>query len=299
MTRTTHHHKVGVGLRSPHHEFFSTEPAQLSWLEIHSENYFQPYSPARRVLQQLLEEYQISCHGIGLSLGSVERINPIHIQQLRTLIDEVDPILVSDHLSWSENGGHYFNDLLPLPYTEEALNVFCRNVLEVQDALKRPLLIENPSSYLKFNHSTITEWDFLAEVHRRTECRLLLDFNNVHVSAFNHGFDSQTYLQAIPAEAVDEIHLAGFTVKQLEKGEIWIDTHSQPVSDEVWRLFKSWTQQHGTRHTLIEWDLDIPEPEILLAEASKASQCLFEFEEQREIEHPQDTLNKDVKRQVS
>lgn len=275
MTTTHFHPSIGVGLRSPHIDYFLTEPAQLSWLEIHSENYFKPDSIARQQLRQIRNHYQISCHGIGLSLGSVERVNPLHIKQLCHLVDEIEPILISDHLSWSENGGHYFNDLLPLPYTEEALTVFCRNVLEVQDALKHPLLIENPSSYVKFAHSTITEWEFLAEVQRRTDCRLLLDFNNIYVSAFNHGFSCETYLNGIPSHAVDEIHLAGFTVKQLEKGEIWIDTHSRPVSDEVWQLFQNWIHHNGPRHTLIEWDLDIPTPEVLLGEARKASQILI------------------------
>ncbi|UUM30679.1 MNIO family bufferin maturase [Vibrio japonicus] len=273
---TTKHYDphTGVGLRSPHLDYFVNERPKLAWLEIHSENYFQPYSVARQTLRQLANDYQISCHGIGLSLGSVERPNQSHLKKLKHLIDELDPFLVSDHLSWSENGGHYFNDLLPLPYTEEALDVFCRNVDEVQDYLQRPMLIENPSSYLKFNHSTISEWEFLSEVQRRTACRLLLDLNNIYVSAFNHGFDATTYLNAIPANAVDEIHLAGFTIKQLEQGEIWIDTHSKPVCDEVWQLFEQWLVQHGPRHTLIEWDLDIPTPDVLLAEAEKASQRL-------------------------
>ncbi|PMJ99157.1 DUF692 domain-containing protein [Vibrio sp. 10N.261.55.A7] len=279
---TTYHDHIGVGLRSPHLAYFQTEKPELSWLEIHSENYFQPNSPARQSLRDILNHYQISCHGIGLSLGSVERVNAKHLAQLTQLVKEVDPIMVSDHLSWSENGGHYFNDLLPLPYTEEALAVFSRNVLEVQDALQRPMLIENPSSYLKFNHSTISEWDFLSEVQKRTDCRLLLDLNNVHVSAFNHGFDSQTYLNAIDADVVDEIHLAGFTIKQLEQGEIWIDTHSQPVSEEVWQLYQQWIEKNGSRHTLIEWDLDLPEPQILLQEAEKANNLLLASLPQRE-----------------
>lgn len=283
MNSPLFHPKVGVGLRMPHLNYFEQHHEQLTWLEIHSENYFQPNSIARQSLRSILQNHQISCHGIGLSLGSVSRVSSTHLAQLNALISEVDPILVSDHLSWSENGGHYFNDLLPLPYTEEALQVFCRNVLEVQDSIKRPLLIENPSSYLKFNHSTISEWDFLSEVQKRTDCRLLLDFNNIHVSAFNHGFSCDTYLEGIPAHAVDEIHLAGFTIKQLEQGEIWIDTHSKPVSDEVWALFNSWTTQHGERHTLIEWDLDIPEPQVLLDEATKASQILFHQQESRKV----------------
>lgn len=272
------HNLVGVGLRTPHLEFFSQSHPSLSWLEIHSENYFQPNAVERLQLQSLREAYQISCHGIGLSLGSVERVNQNHLAQLKALIDVIEPMFVSDHLSWSENGGHYFNDLLPLPYTEEALNVFTQNVQEVQDYLQREILIENPSSYVRFQHSTISEWEFLAEVQQRTGCRLLLDLNNVYVSAFNHGFDCDTYLAAIPADKVDEIHLAGFTIKQLDKGEIWIDTHSRPVSDEVWQLYRHWIQQHGLRHTLIEWDLDIPAPEVLLAEANKASQVLSEYD---------------------
>lgn len=281
MKSTTFHPQVGVGLRSPHLDYFVEQKPQLSWLEIHSENYFQPYSKARQQLHLLANHYQISCHGIGLSLGSVERVSQQHLTQLRSLINEVEPFLVSDHLSWSQTGGHYFNDLLPLPYTEEALKVFCRNVEEVQDAIQRPLLIENPSSYLKFNHSTIKEWEFLAEVQKRTECRLLLDLNNIHVSAFNHGFDTVEYINAIPEQAVDEIHLAGFTVKHLDQGEIWIDTHSRPVSDEVWQLYQYWLESYGERHTLIEWDLDIPEPEVLLNEASKASQQLQRWQDKQ------------------
>lgn len=266
---------VGVGLRHPHMNYFSQMKTETGWLEIHSENYFHPHSVARQQLRDIARHYPISCHGIGLSLGSVERVNPEHLLHLKNLIADIDPILISDHLSWSQTGGHYFNDLLPLPYTEEALNVFCRNVLEVQDTLGQAILIENPSSYLAFNHSTINEWDFLAEVHRRTDCRLLLDLNNIHVSAFNHNFDSQHYIDAIPHHAVDEIHLAGFTVKKLEQGELWIDTHSRPVSEEVWALYQYWLEQAGARHTLIEWDLDIPEPEVLLDEASKARNLLM------------------------
>jgi hypothetical protein len=281
----TLHNLVGVGLRTPHLEYFSHNQPELSWLEIHSENYFQSNSTERHQLQSMREVYQISCHGIGLSLGSVERVSQKHLAQLKALINSIDPMFVSDHLSWSEYGGHYFNDLLPLPYTEEALNVFTRNVQEVQDYLQRQILIENPSSYVKFQHSTISEWEFLREVQLRTDCRLLLDLNNVYVSAFNHGFDCDTYLAAIPADKVDEIHLAGFTIKQLDKGEIWIDTHSRPVSDEVWQLYRCWIEQHGPRHSLIEWDLDIPTPEVLLAEADKASQVLTKYDASPASDH--------------
>lgn len=277
MPRTHYHNDVGVGLRSPHIDYFLEHSPPLSWLEVHSENYFQHRSLMRKKLERLSQQYHISCHGVGLSLGSVERIKPAHLSQLQHLVQAIDPIFVSDHLSWSQTGGHYFNDLLPLPYTEEALRIFSRNVLEVQDALKRPLLIENPSSYLAFNHSTIDEWTFLSEVQQRTDCRLLLDINNVHVSSFNHGFSCDTYLSEIPAHAVDEIHLAGFTKKQLDHGEIWIDTHNQPVSNEVWQLFREWVTKNGSRRTLIEWDSDLPEASVLLAEAEKAHDILEPF----------------------
>ena len=173
-----------------------------------------------------------------------------------------NPIAVSDHLSWSSVDGQYFNDLLPLPYTEEALAHFCRKVEQVQEALGRQLLVENPSSYLSFNHSTIPEWEFLRAVQQRTGCGLLFDLNNIYVSSFNHGFDCQTYLDAIDPRTVKEIHLAGFTVKQFEQGEIWIDTHSKPVSEPVWQLYRQWVRQHfaalGGVPTLIEWDSRYP-----------------------------------------
>lgn len=265
---------VGVGLRHPHIDYFLNEKPPLSWLEIHSENYFEPRSPSYRALQGIAQHYDISCHGIGLSLGSVDPVNQHHVQKLKTLIDDIEPIFVSDHLSWSSVNGQYFNDLLPLPYTEEALDVFCRNLDQVQHLLDRQLLIENPSSYLRYEHSTIPEWEFLSEVQRRTDCRLLLDFNNIHVSAFNHDFNAHDYVAAINPSVVDEIHLAGFTIKEVEKGEIWLDTHSKPVTPEVWQLYQNWVAQHGPRRTLIEWDLDIPEPEVLLDEAQKASVIL-------------------------
>ncbi|KYN84788.1 hypothetical protein ATY35_17735 [Vibrio cidicii] len=272
----TYHDDVGVGLRLAHLDYFCQQRPPLSWLEIHSENYFHPNSLERQKLNQLTNDYQLSCHGVGLSLGSVDGIDPIHLQRLKALVDDLQPRFVSDHLSWSEHGGHYFNDLLPLPYTEEALEVFCRNVLRVQEYLGRAILVENPSSYVRYQHSTISEWQFLAEVQRRTDCRLLLDLNNVYVSSHNHGFDCQEYLAALPADCVDEIHLAGFTVKSLPQGEIWIDTHSQPVSTAVWKLYQAWLAKHGRRHTLIEWDLDLPAPDVLLGEARKASELLFQ-----------------------
>ncbi|MGF1769445.1 DUF692 domain-containing protein [Enterovibrio makurazakiensis] len=265
---------IGVGLRHPHHEHFTNQTPDIGWLEVHSENFFQPDSAAVETLLALRRQYAISCHGVGLSLGSTDPINREHLRRLKRLIDTIDPFFVSDHLSWSSVNGEYFNDLLPLPYTDEALEVFCANVDATQDYLGRQMLVENPSSYLSFSHSTIPEWEFLAEVSHRTGCGLLLDLNNIHVSAFNHGFDAQQYLAAIDPDKVKEIHLAGYTVNPLPEGEIWIDTHSQPVSEPVWALYRAWIAANGPRHTLIEWDTDIPAPEVLLAEAKKAHDIL-------------------------
>ncbi|QUJ67411.1 DUF692 domain-containing protein [Photobacterium sp. GJ3] len=267
--------QVGVGLRAPHLDLFTQFPQpQVGWLEIHSENFFIPHSPARQTLNTIATSFPISCHGIGLSLGSADPINIQHLAQLKALVDDIQPIAISDHLSWSSVNGQYFNDLLPVPYTDEALAVVCRKIQQVQDTLGRQLLLENPSSYLSFRQSTMTEWDFLSQVQRTTGCGLLLDLNNIYVSSFNHGFDCQTYLDAIDPAAVKEIHLAGFIVRQLEENEIWIDTHSRPVSEPVWQLYRDWVGRHGPVPTLIEWDLDIPPLPELLAEAEKARQIL-------------------------
>lgn len=265
---------VGVGLREPHHDYFLEQTPDMGWLEVHSENFFLPHASATEALRTLRRRYPVSCHGVGLSLGSVDPVNPLHLSRLKTLVDDIDPLFVSDHLSWSSVDNTYFNDLLPLPYTEEALDVFCRNVEVTQDYLGRQILVENPSSYLSFAHSSIPEWEFLSEVARRTGCGLLLDLNNIYVSAFNHGFDTDTYLAAINPDWVQEIHLAGFTKKTLDEGEIWIDTHSQPVSEPVWDLYRQWITNHGACHTLIEWDRDIPAPAVLLAEAAKANDII-------------------------
>ena len=265
---------VGVGLRPPHHEYFLQNKRDVEWLEIHSENFFQPHSDALQDLLKLRRTYSISCHCVGLSLGSSDPMNKDHLTQLKELIHKIDPLFISDHLSWSSIDGQYFNDLLPLPYTEEALDLFCQKVNECQEYLQRQILIENPSSYLRFHHSTIPEWEFLNHVAQRTGCGLLLDLNNIYVSAFNHGFNIQEYLNGLDARLVKEIHLAGFTINPLKEGEIWIDTHNKPVCSQVWDLFDEWTKKHGPRHTLIEWDADIPAPKILLAEAKKAEEII-------------------------
>lgn len=276
MSGLIQHQMVGVGLRSPHIQQVIDQQPDIGWLEVHSENYFNASSPARQQLRQIADHYPISCHGIGLSLGSADPLDRRHLILLKQLVDEIDPFAVSDHLSWSSVDGQFFNDLLPLPYTEEALENFCRKVDQVQDFLGRQILVENPSSYLSFSHSAIPEWEFLHQVEQRTGCGLLLDLNNIYVSAFNHGFDCDRYIAALDPDAVKEIHLAGFTVKQFEDGEIWIDTHSKPICEPVWQLYRRWVQQHGKTPTLIEWDLDIPALPVLLAEADKARTIMMQ-----------------------
>lgn len=277
---------VGVGLRSPHISQFVEQKPDIGWLEVHSENYFNPASTARQQLRHLAGHYPISCHGIGLSLGSADPLSREHLVQLKQLVDDIEPFAVSDHLSWSSVDGQFFNDLLPLPYTEDALAHFCHKVGQVQDFLGRQMLIENPSSYLSFAHSEIPEWEFLREVQQRTGCGLLLDLNNIYVSAFNHGFDCNNYIATLDPSTVKEIHLAGFTVKQFDDGEIWIDTHSKPVSEPVWQLYRQWLQIHGNTPTLIEWDLDIPELPVLLAEADKATTIMMQEAKDGQISIP-------------
>lgn len=262
--------RAGIGLRAPHYRDLLERRPEAGWLEVHPENYFGDGGPPLHYLEALRGHYPLSFHGVGMSLGSTDPLDAAHLERLRALIGRFQPGLVSEHLSWGSVGGIHHNDLLPLPYTEEALDHFCRRVERAQEALGRTLLVENPSSYLRFRHSTIPEWEFLAEVARRTGCGLLLDVNNVYVSARNHGFDPGAYLRALPVERVGEIHLAGHTVKHHPEGEILIDDHGGRVSDPVWSLYAAALERFGRRPTLIEWDTRIPPLETLLEEAGRA-----------------------------
>ena len=260
---------AGIGLRAPHvAEVLATRPA-AAWFEVHPENYMGG-GPARRQLDEVRQDYPISLHGVGLSLGSAEGLNGRHLERLRRLVDEVQPALVSEHLSWSIAGGAYFNHLLPLPYTEESLAVVAQHVADTQEALGRSLLVENPASYLRFRHSTIPEPEFLAELTRRTGCGVLCDVNNVYVSAHNLGFDALRYLDALPAGAVGEIHLAGHAVNDAGGRTILIDDHGSPVTDAVWELYARAVARFGPVPTLVEWDTDIPALDVLIAEARAA-----------------------------
>lgn len=262
--------RAGIGLRAPHYRELLERRPDIGWVEVHSENYFGQGGQPHWFLERVRRDYPLSLHGVGLSLGSAGPLDREHLTRLKALVERFEPGLVSEHLSWSSVVGRHFNDLLPLPYTEEALEVFCSHVVETQDFLRRRILIENPSSYVEFRCSTIPEWEFLRAVAERTGCGILLDVNNVYVSAVNHGFDPLHYLAAIPSRAVGEIHLAGF-----DQGEhCLIDTHGKPVADAVWRLYERTVQRLGRMPTLIEWDTDIPALDVLLAEARTADAIL-------------------------
>jgi uncharacterized protein len=269
--------EAGIGLRFPHHGAVLEGQPRIGWLEVHTENYIGGGS-AVAYLDAIRRDYPISCHGVGLSLGSADGLDRAHLDHVREVIDRVEPGLVSEHLSWSVVDGTYLADLLPLPLTEEALDVVCRNVEHVQGVLKRRILVENPSSYLRYRHSTIPEWEFLAAVAERTGCRILCDVNNIYVSAQNHGWDAETYLAGLPANAIGEIHLAGHSARLLENGRtILIDDHGSRVSPEVWALYERALEKFGPVPSLIEWDTDVPPLDVLLDEALGAAARLTAY----------------------
>ncbi len=269
---------AGIGLRFRHHREVLESRPRIAWLEVHTENYMGG-GAAPACLEALRRDYPVSLHGVGLSLGSAGGLDSIHLERVRRAVERFEPGLVSEHLSWSVAGGIYLADLLPLPLTEEALELVCRHVDQVQDVLARPILVENPSTYLQFRHSTIPEWEFLAALARRSGCGILCDVNNIYVSACNHGWDASAYLAALPATAIGEIHLAGHSVRTLEAGRrLRIDDHGSPVAPEVWALFREALERFGPVPTLIEWDTDVPPLDVLLEEAARAAVLLEELE---------------------
>ncbi|APV49815.1 hypothetical protein BWI17_09060 [Betaproteobacteria bacterium GR16-43] len=261
---------AGIGLRAPHYAEIARRKPRLAFLEVHSENFFGDGGPPLAWLERFRADYPLSLHGVGLSLGTADALDETHLAKLAALAQRFEPALVSEHLCWGAIGGRFANDLLPLPYTEPALARVIEQIGHAQDRLGRRILVENVSSYLEFEDSTIPEWEFLAETARASGCGILLDVNNIHVNAMNHGFDALRYLDAIPARAVEEIHLAGYE----ESGGLLIDTHGARVFPEVWRLYEAAIARFGARPTLVEWDTDIPELDVLLREASTATAIL-------------------------
>jgi uncharacterized protein len=264
------HPLAGIGLRATHYPSFLEGRPDVGWLEVHSENYFGAGGYDLHVLEHVRREYPLSLHGVGLSLGSADGLRERHLAKLKQLVERVDPLLVSEHLCWGAWGRHHFNDLLPLPYTEEALSLMVERVEQVQTALARPILVENVSSYLQYRDSAMPELEFAAEVARRSGCGILLDINNLYVNAVNHGFDPHAALAALPAQCVKEIHLAGHARTEL----CLIDDHGSHVTDPVWSLYEAALARLGRVRTLIEWDTRIPDLDVLLSEARKAETLL-------------------------
>jgi len=271
--------QAGIGLRAAHHDALLAERPATGWIEVHSENYFVDGGSQLDYLLQARRLYPLSLHGVGLSLGSTDPLDRTHLAELARLVERTEPGLVSEHLSWSSVEGRYFNDLLPLPCTREALAHMVRRVDEVQEYLGRQILIENVSSYLQFEGAEFEEADFLAELARASGCGILLDVNNVYVSACNHGFDALAYLERLPVAPVQEIHLAGHSVNRWPGGEIRIDTHSAPVCEAVWSLYIAALGRFGRVPTLIEWDAELPPLATLVAEAARADRLLAQVDE--------------------
>ena len=262
--------QAGIGLRAGHHAaVLETRPA-VGWLEVHGENHFAPAGAAHETLEALRANYPLSLHGVGLSLGATDPLDRAHLAQLRAAIDRYQPLRVSEHLCWGVAGGRHTNDLLPLPCTQEALRHVAARIGAAQDALGRRLLIENVSSYVAFRDSQMTEWDFLAALARESGCGILLDINNIFVSAHNHGFDALQYLAALPRDSVEEIHLAGHSKRMLDGHELLVDTHDARVCDAVWSLYAIAIERFGHAPTLIEWDTDLPPLAVLVDEAHHA-----------------------------
>jgi len=266
--------RAGIGLRAVHHDALLAERPAVGWLEAHSENYFADGGAQLEYLTKLRELYPLSLHGVGLSLGSADELNSDHLWRLKRLVTRFEPGLVSEHVCWGAVGGVHLNDLLPLPYSAEALRHLVNRVSQLQDVLGRQVLLENVSSYLQYTSSEMTEWEFLAALADESGCGLLLDVNNVYVSARNHGFDPREFITRIPAGLVGEIHLAGHSVNRYGAREILIDTHSTHVCTAVWELYEFAVARCGPVPTLIEWDTEIPALCVLVAEARAAEDRL-------------------------
>lgn len=266
--------RAGIGLRAAHIDTVLASRPAISWFEVHAENHMAGHpdevTPALAALLQVRRDYPVSLHGVGLSLGGAGALDHDHLARFADLVRRADPCIVSEHLAWCGPSGTFLNDLLPLPYTDEALTIVAAHVDTVQTAIGRMLLVENPSAYLAFADPGMAEADFLAELVRRTGCGLLCDLNNSHVSAHNIGGDARAWLRRLPAAAIGEIHLAGHVREESDGETLLIDTHSTAVDAAVWDLYRAALDLLGPRPTLIEWDAEIPALPTLQAEAAKA-----------------------------
>ncbi|MEM1302028.1 MAG: DUF692 domain-containing protein [Pseudomonadota bacterium] len=278
MLDTTFDHlpaQPGVGYKPQHYTDILAEPGPVGWLEVHAENYMGDGGRPLAQLEYLAARFPLSVHGVGLSIGGEADLDRAHLDRLRKLCDWVKPASFSEHLAWSTHDAHFLNDLLPLPYTEATVARVSDHISQVQDHIGRRMLLENPSSYLWFDESTLSETDFLAAVAERTGCGLLLDVNNVFVSATNLKMDPRAYIDAFPVERVGEIHLGGHDEDEDERGApLLIDSHGAEVVDPVWALYDYTLARSGPKPTLIEWDTDVPEWAVLRAEATRAADAL-------------------------
>ena len=267
--------RAGVGYKPQHFQALVEAPGAVGWLEIHAENYMGDGGRPLAQLRALADRFAMSVHGVGLSIGGEGALDEDHLARLKHLCDWLRPASFSEHLAWSTHGDAYFNDLLPLPYTAATLARVCDHIDRVQEVLARPMLLENPSTYLAFTESTMDEVTFLSEIARRTGCGLLLDVNNVFVSATNQGWDPVAYVDAFPLDKVGEIHLGGHDEDEDEHGApLLIDSHGREVVDPVWALYAHTLARGGARPTLIEWDNNVPEFPALEAEAARAESLL-------------------------
>jgi uncharacterized protein (UPF0276 family) len=257
---------IGIGLRTVHFGHILKESPKVDWFEILSENFLDTGGRPMYILDQVVERYPVALHGVSLGIGNTDPLDLDYLKRLKELARRTGAHWVSDHLCWTGVAGRNVHDLLPMPYTEKALRHTAERVKRVSDFLERPLVLENPSTYLEFAASTLTEWDFLSRLAEEADCGLLLDVNNVYVSSFNHGFDPQVYIDSIPAERVVQYHVAGHT----HKGTHIVDTHSDHAIDAVWELYRRAWRRTGPTATLYEWDEDIPSFEVVHAEALKA-----------------------------
>lgn len=265
-TNSTHFSGYGLGLRKEHYRDFLETRVAVDFVEVISENFMIAGGQPRHILRQIRERHPVALHGVSMSIGSADGLRTDYLRRLKALADEIEPLFVSDHLSWSRYAAFNSHDLLPVPYTGEALDIVCANIDQAQDALGRTMLFENPSSYLAFDGAEMTEWEFLSAMAKRTGCGLLLDVNNVYVSATNHGFDPRQFIAGIPFEHVRQIHLAGHS----QGAELLIDTHDSPVSEAVWKLYSQVMGLAGPVATMIERDDDIPPLADLMLELSTA-----------------------------
>src|SRR5688572_29309587 len=274
---------AGTSLKPEHLQRILADKPQRTFFEVHAENYMGAGGPPHDALTRIRHDYPVSLHGVCMSIGGPQPLDQAHLARFKALVDRYEPALVSEHLAWSTHETTYFNDLLPLPYTEATLARVARHIDEVQETIGRPILLENPSTYVVFPDSTMSETDFIRALVRRTGCGLLLDVNNVFVSATNHGFAALDYLAAFPLEHVGEIHLAGHAEQTDDEGDILlIDSHDGPVADAVWKLFDIVIGRGGPVPTLIEWDSDIPDWPILQAEAA-AAQATLDYHAHRDM----------------